>query len=79
MRRSLVVTAVAIVAGLMVVSCGRGKDLHIGTWEHVLDEEKGEGTLTVTMEKDGSWSMKFQVTKAGPNPEFTLEEGPTPL
>jgi hypothetical protein len=28
---------------------------------------------------DGNWSMKFKVTKAGPNPEFTLEEGPTPL
>jgi hypothetical protein len=26
---------------------------------------------------DGSWSMKFKVTKAGPDPEFTLEEGPT--
>lgn len=28
---------------------------------------------------DGSWSMKFKVSKAGPAPEFTLEEGPTPL
>jgi hypothetical protein len=28
---------------------------------------------------DGSWSMKFKVTKAGPNPEFTLEEGPTAI
>jgi hypothetical protein len=27
---------------------------------------------------DGNWSMKFKVTKAGPDPEFTLEEGPTP-
>ena len=26
----------------------------------------------------GSYSMKFQVTKSGPNPEFTLVEGPTP-
>ncbi len=25
----------------------------------------------------GSYSMKFQVTKAGPDPEFTLVEGPT--
>ncbi len=25
---------------------------------------------------DGSYSMKFQVTKSGPNPEFTLVEGP---
>ncbi|MDT8400783.1 MAG: hypothetical protein RQ743_03735 [Bacteroidales bacterium] len=25
----------------------------------------------------GRYSMKFQVTKAGPNPEFTLDEGPT--
>ena len=28
---------------------------------------------------DGSWSMKFKVAKAGPNPEFTLEEGPTAI
>jgi hypothetical protein len=28
---------------------------------------------------DGNWSMKFKVTKAAPNPEFTLEEGPTAL
>jgi hypothetical protein len=27
---------------------------------------------------DGSWSIKFQVTKAGPDPEFTWVEGPTP-
>ncbi len=27
----------------------------------------------------GNWSMKFKVSKAGPDPEFTLEEGPTPL
>lgn len=26
---------------------------------------------------DGRYSMKFQVTKAGPDPEFTLVEGPT--
>jgi len=26
----------------------------------------------------GNYSMKFQVTKAGPDPEFTLVEGPTP-
>ncbi len=26
-----------------------------------------------------NWSMKFQVTKAGPDPEFTLTEGPTQL
>jgi hypothetical protein len=27
---------------------------------------------------DGSWSMKFMVSKAGPDPEFTLVEGPLP-
>lgn len=26
---------------------------------------------------DGNYSMKFQVTKAGPDPEFTLVDGPT--
>jgi hypothetical protein len=28
---------------------------------------------------DGRYSIKFQVTKAGPNPEFTLVDGPTAL
>lgn len=28
---------------------------------------------------DGRWTMKFQVTKAGPDPEFTLVDGPTAL
>ena len=26
---------------------------------------------------DGSWSMKFKVTRAGPDPEFLMVEGPT--